>query len=127
MRRFADEVFNDAEERLSMARQRQRRQRPEDMENFKLGKLKQICKYLFASNQSLSRHITRVLGTRLEDATPRALLDEIEELVMREWNTPEDVLVDAFSMRTRYADGVGKKEKAGRIADKGVGKDIVRM
>ena len=127
LRRFADEVFNDAEERLSMARQRQRRQRPEDMENFKLGKLKQICKYLFASNQSLSRHITRVLGTRLEDATPRALLDEIEELVMQEWNTPEDVLVDAFSMRTRYADGVGKKEKAGRIADKGVGKDIVRM
>ena len=50
-----------------------------------------------------------------------------EELVMREWNTPEDVLVDAFSMRTRYADGVEDKEKAGRLADSGVGKDIIRM
>jgi hypothetical protein len=39
----------------------------------------------------------------------------------------EDVLVDAFSMRTRYADGVGDKEKAGRLAKNGVGKDIVRM
>jgi tRNA-dihydrouridine synthase C len=63
LRRFAAEVFA-ADDAPATAKQR-RRQKPEDMENFKLGKLKQICKYLFASNQSLTEHLTRVLGTKL--------------------------------------------------------------
>lgn len=125
LRAFAAEVFAAEDEPLTA--RKKRRQRPEDMENFKLGKLKQICKYLFASNQNLAEHITRVLGTKLVDATPQALLDDIEELVMREWGVPEDVLVDAFSMRTRYADGVDENEKQGRLSSAGVGKDIVRM
>lgn len=103
LRRFAAEVFaaaDAADDPAAPAKQRRRR-KPDDADNFKLGKLKQICKYLFASNQSLAGHIARVLGTELADAAPGVLLDDIEELVMREWDTPEDVLVDAFSMRTR--------------------------
>jgi len=32
------------------------------MENFKLGKLKQICKYLFASNPTLAPHLVGSAG-----------------------------------------------------------------
>uniref|UniRef100_A0A7S0SN08 Uncharacterized protein n=2 Tax=Mantoniella antarctica TaxID=81844 RepID=A0A7S0SN08_9CHLO len=125
LRRFAAEVFTASDE--PAAGKQRRRVRPEAAENFQLGKLKQVCKYLFASNQSLAAHITRVLGTTLADGTPQGLLDDVEDLVMRQWGVPEDVLVDAFSMRTSYADGVAEEEKRGRLATRGVGKDIVRL
>jgi len=131
LRRFAAEVFTTNEEESQRNDKRQRRgggsTRAAEQDGFKLGKLKQVCKYLFAANPALTPHIARVLGTTVKHATPEQLLEDIEALVMGEWATPQDVLVDTFSMRTKYADGVSEEEKEGRLATSGFGKDIVRM
>lgn len=120
LRRFAAVAFDEKPAR------KPRKHRPNDLENFKLGKLKQVCKYLFAGNPGLVPHISRVLGADAADVTAEETLARVEALVRERWTTPEDVLVDAFSMRTRYADGVAEEEKARRMADEGTLRDVVR-
>ena len=120
LRRFAAVAFDEKPAR------KPRKHRPNDLENFKLGKLKQLCKYLFAGNPGLVPHISRVLGADAADVTAEETLARVEALVRERWTTPEDVLVDAFSMRTRYADGVAEEEKGRRMADEGTLRDVVR-
>ena len=107
LRRFADEVFGEAERREAEGKRRRRRGRSpaEDSERFKVGKLKQVCKYLFAGNDALLPHVAGVLGTEVDlDAGIDAakLLRDVEELVAERWREPREVLVDAFSLRTAY-------------------------
>ena len=108
LRRFADEVFGEAERQEAEGKRRRRRGRSpaEDSERFKVGKLKQVCKYLFAGNDALLPHVAGVLGTEVDlDAGIDAakLLRDVEELVAERWRgEPREVLVDAFSLRTAY-------------------------
>lgn len=121
LRRFAAVAFDEKPAR------KPRKNRPNDLENFKLGKLKQVCKYLFAGNPGLVPHLSRVLAADVADVTAEETLARVEALVRERWTTPEDVLVDAFSMRTRYADGVAREEKARRMADEGTPRDVARL
>ena len=121
MRRFAAVAFDEKPAR------KPRKNRPNDLENFKLGKLKQVCKYLFAGNPGLVPHLSRVLAADVADVTAEETLARVEALVRERWTTPEDVLVDAFSMRTRYADGVAREEKARRMAEEGTPRDVARL
>ena len=66
------------------------------------------------------------IGADAADVTAEETLARVEALVRERWTTPEDVLVDAFSMRTRYADGVAEEEKGRRMADEGTLRDVVR-
>jgi tRNA-dihydrouridine synthase C len=87
-----------------------------ELENYKLGKLKQICKYLFAGNPELREHVAEVLNASAKRSakdseesdlsTATELLERINELVEKHWRAPEDVLVDAFSMRGGYENGM---------------------
>jgi tRNA-dihydrouridine synthase C len=107
LRAFAAEVF--ADDLLISPRKRRRKLKGgvAAEEQFKLGKLKQIVKYLFAGNASLSPHLSRVLSCDSIDngITAREMLDVVCDLVATSWDTPTDVLVDAFSMRTSYEGG----------------------
>ena len=107
LRAFAAEVF--ADDLLISPRKRRRKLKggAAAEEQFKLGKLKQIVKYLFAGNASLSPHLSRVLSCDSIDngITAREMLDVVCDLVATSWDTPTDVLVDAFSMRTSYEGG----------------------
>ena len=108
LRRFAAVAFDEKPAR------KPRKNRPNDLENFKLGKLKQVCKYLFAGNPGLVPHLSRVLAADVADVTAEETLARVEALVRERWTTPEDVLVDAFSMRTRYATASrGRKRRDG--------------
>ena len=131
LRRFADEVFGEAERQEKDGKRRRRRGRSvsEDCERFKVGKLKQVCKYLFAGNDALLPHVSTVLGMEVDLARgvdAAKLLRDVETLVSERWAPPNEVLVDAFSMRTSYQDSADAAEVAGRTAETGVGKDIVR-
>ena len=83
-----------------------------DLEKFKLGKLKQVCKYLFAANPGLTPYLAEVLSADAETVTADATLERIERLVEAHWRAPEDVLVDAFSMRAGYERGMRDGGKA---------------
>ena len=83
-----------------------------DLEKFKLGKLKQVCKYLFAANPGLTPYLAEVLSADAETVTADATLERIERLVETHWRAPEDVLVDAFSMRAGYERGMRDGGKA---------------
>ena len=85
-----------------------------DLEKFKLGKLKQVCKYLFAANPGLTPYLAEVLSADAETVTADATLERIERLVEAHWRAPEDVLVDAFSMRAGYERGMRDGGKAAR-------------
>ena len=84
-----------------------------DLEKFKLGKLKQVCKYLFAANPGLTPYLAEVLTADADaGADAEATLTRIERLVEAHWRPPEDVLVDAFSMRAGYERGMRDGGKA---------------
>ena len=83
-----------------------------DLEKFKLGKLKQVCKYLFAANPGLTPHLAAVLSADENAVTAEATLERIERLVEAHWRAPTDVLVDAFSMRAGYERGMRDGGKA---------------
>lgn len=106
LRAFAAEAF--AEEALPGTRVRaSKRLSASDLEKFKLGKLKQVCKYLFAANPGLTPYLAEVLTADADaGADAEATLTRIERLVEAHWRPPEDVLVDAFSMRAGYERGM---------------------
>ena len=111
LRAFAAEAF--AEEALPGTRVRaSKRLSAHDLEKFKLGKLKQVCKYLFAANPGLTPYLAEVLSADAETVTADATLERIERLVETHWRAPEDVLVDAFSMRAGYERGMRDGGKA---------------
>ena len=111
LRAFAAEAF--AGEALPGARVRaSKRLSARDLEKFKLGKLKQVCKYLFAANPGLTPYLAEVLSADAETVTADATLERIERLVETHWRAPEDVLVDAFSMRAGYERGMRDGGKA---------------
>jgi tRNA-dihydrouridine synthase C len=97
LRRFAEEVFAEAPRKP-----RRSAKRGDDLERFKLGKLKQIVKYLFASNPALEARVAEVLSADHEETSPGEMLARVDRLVAERWDTPRDVAVDGFSMRTRY-------------------------
>ena len=109
LRRFAEEVFAEAPRKP-----RRSAKRGDDLERFKLGKLKQIVKYLFASNPALEASVAEVLSADHEETTPGEMLMRVDRLVAERWDTPRDVAVDGFSMRTRYerSEGGGAARKA---------------
>ena len=107
LRAFAEEAF--AGEALPGTRARvSKRLSASDLERFKLGKLKQVCKYLFAANPGLTPHLAEILSADEKTVTAEATLARIERLVEAHWRAPEDVLVDAFSMRAGYERGMRK-------------------
>ena len=111
LRAFAAEAF--AGEALPGARVRaSKRLSARDLEKFKLGKLKQVCKYLFAANPGLTPHLAAVLSADENAVTAEATLERIERLVEAHWRAPTDVLVDAFSMRAGYERGMRDGGKA---------------
>jgi len=111
LRAFAAEAF--AGEALPGTRARaSKRLSARDLEKFKLGKLKQVCKYLFAANPGLTPYLAEVLSADAEAVTADATLERIERLVEAHWRAPEDVLVDAFSMRAGYERGMRDGGKA---------------
>lgn len=111
LRAFAAEAF--AGEALPGTRVRaSKRLSARDLEKFKLGKLKQVCKYLFAANPGLTPYLAEVLSADAETVTADATLERIERLVEAHWRAPEDVLVDAFSMRAGYERGMRDGGKA---------------
>lgn len=111
LRAFAAEAF--AGEALPGARVRaSKRLSAHDLEKFKLGKLKQVCKYLFAANPGLTPHLAAVLSADENAVTAEATLERIERLVEAHWRAPTDVLVDAFSMRAGYERGMRDGGKA---------------
>ena len=111
LRAFAAEAF--AGEALPGTRARaSKRLSAHDLEKFKLGKLKQVCKYLFAANPGLTPYLAEVLSADAETVTADATLERIERLVETHWRAPEDVLVDAFSMRAGYERGMRDGGKA---------------
>ena len=111
LRAFAAEAF--AGEALPGARVRaSKRLSARDLEKFKLGKLKQVCKYLFAANPGLTPHLAAVLSADENAVTAEATLERIERLVEVHWRAPTDVLVDAFSMRAGYERGMRDGGKA---------------
>ena len=111
LRAFAAEAF--AGEALPGTRARaSKRLSARDLEKFKLGKLKQVCKYLFAANPGLTPYLAEVLSADAETVTADATLERIERLVEAHWRAPEDVLVDAFSMRAGYERGMRDGGKA---------------
>ena len=112
LRAFAAEAF--AGEALPGTRVRaSKRLSASDLEKFKLGKLKQVCKYLFAANPGLTPYLAEVLTADADaGADAEATLARIERLVEAHWRPPEDVLVDAFSMRAGYERGMRDGGKA---------------
>ena len=112
LRAFAAEAF--AGEALPGTRVRaSKRLSASDLEKFKLGKLKQVCKYLFAANPGLTPYLAEVLTADADaGADAEATLTRIERLVEAHWRPPEDVLVDAFSMRAGYERGMRDGGKA---------------
>ena len=111
LRAFAAEAF--AGEALPGARVRaSKRLSARDLEKFKLGKFKQVCKYLFAANPGLTPHLAAVLSADENAVTAEATLERIERLVEAHWRAPTDVLVDAFSMRAGYERGMRDGGKA---------------
>ena len=111
LRRFAEEVFAEAPRKP-----RRSAKRGGDLERFKLGKLKQIVKYLFASNPALEASVAEVLSADHEETTPGEMLMRVDRLVAERWDTPRDVAVDGFSMRTRYerSEGGARRERRER-------------
>jgi tRNA-dihydrouridine synthase C len=68
--------------------------------------MKQICKYLFAGNDALAPRASEVLNADADSVSAEALLEKVERLVEAHWRPPDDVLVDAFSMRAGYERGM---------------------
>ncbi|OUS49398.1 dihydrouridine synthase-domain-containing protein [Ostreococcus tauri] len=99
LRTFAEEVFK-TENKLNSKRGSGVQER--ELEAFKVGKLKSIVKYLFAGNDALKPHIQEVMRIDPLKMSAEDALDTIERLVVREWVTPQHVLVDAFSARAQY-------------------------
>ena len=74
----------------------------QELETFKFGKLKSIVKYLFAGNPMLLPHMDSVMRMDPTRVSAEDVLAEIESLVRDKWETPRNVLVDAFSKRNQY-------------------------
>ena len=74
----------------------------QELETFKVGKLKSIVKYLFAGNPMLLPHMDSVMRMDPTRVSAEDVLAEIESLVRDKWETPRNVLVDAFSKRNQY-------------------------
>ncbi len=97
---FSDEAFHNSK------KSKKRVKTKADLEGYKLGKLKQICKYLFAGNEGLRGYIHEVLNAQGCVTTADELLQKVNGLIDLHWHAPEDVLVDAFSMRAEYDKGM---------------------
>lgn len=75
----------------------------QELETFKVGKIKSIVKYIFAANESLEPHMSSIMQIDPTRTSAEDVLASVERLVEREWQTPRDVLVDTFSKRNQYA------------------------
>ena len=74
----------------------------QELETFKVGKIKSIVKYLFAGNPNLLPHMKSVMQLDPTKTSAEDVLRTVETLVRAEWQTPQNVLVDAFSKRNQY-------------------------
>jgi len=74
----------------------------QELETFKVGKIKSIVKYLFAGNPNLLPHMKSVMQLDPTKTNAEDVLHTVETLVRAEWQTPQNVLVDAFSKRNQY-------------------------
>ena len=126
-RAFAEEAF--AGEVASPSRRRKTRQqapqraRPGEVQ---AGQVEAGVQVPVRGEPGLDAVLSRVLCRRRRNVTADATLERIERLVEAHWRAPEDVLVDAFSMRTRYARGMRDGGKAAQTDSRGKGDAVLR-
>jgi len=99
LREFAEEVFKTEHKRANS----RRGSGAQELETFKIGKIKSVVKYIFAANESLEPHMESIMQMDPTKCSAEHVMSSVERLVEREWQKPRDVLVDTFSKRNQYA------------------------